>query len=68
VLVGLILATALNAAIPFRTFFRAAYFVPYVTASVAVIAATITGANFFTEPYLLTGAAARPGRRSRRCC
>ena len=35
--VGLILATALNAAIPFRTFFRASYFVPYVTASVAVI-------------------------------
>jgi multiple sugar transport system permease protein len=29
--------TALNAAIPFRTFFRAGYFVPYVTASVAVI-------------------------------
>ena len=37
VFVGLILATALNAAIPFRTFFRASYFVPYVTASVAVI-------------------------------
>jgi multiple sugar transport system permease protein len=37
VLVGLVLATALNAAIPFRTFFRASYFVPYVTASVAVI-------------------------------
>ena len=37
VFVGLILATALNAAIPFRTFWRASYFVPYVTASVAVI-------------------------------
>jgi multiple sugar transport system permease protein len=37
VAVGLGLATALNAAIPFRTFFRASYFVPYVTASVAVI-------------------------------
>jgi multiple sugar transport system permease protein len=37
VFVGLVLATALNAAIPFRTFFRASYFVPYVTASVAVI-------------------------------
>lgn len=37
VFVGLILATALNTAIPFRTFFRASYFVPYVTASVAVI-------------------------------
>jgi multiple sugar transport system permease protein len=37
VLVGLVLATALNAAIPFRTFFRGSYFIPYVTASVAVI-------------------------------
>jgi multiple sugar transport system permease protein len=37
VAVGLVLATALNAAIPFRAFFRAGYFVPYVTASVAVI-------------------------------
>ena len=37
VFVGLILATALNTAIPFRTFFRASYFEPYVTASVAVI-------------------------------
>jgi multiple sugar transport system permease protein len=37
VFVGLVLATALNAAIPFRTFFRASYFIPYVTASVAVI-------------------------------
>lgn len=31
------LAIALNAAIPFRAFFRTAYFVPYVTASVALI-------------------------------
>jgi multiple sugar transport system permease protein len=37
VAVGLILATALNAAIPFRALFRASYFVPYVTASVAVV-------------------------------
>jgi len=37
VFIGLLLATALNAAIPFRTFFRASYFVPFVTASVAVI-------------------------------
>jgi multiple sugar transport system permease protein len=37
VAVGLVLAAALNAAIPFRAFFRASYFVPYVTASVAVI-------------------------------
>jgi multiple sugar transport system permease protein len=32
------LAVALNRAIRFRTFFRAAYYVPYVTASVAVVA------------------------------
>jgi len=32
------LAVALNKAIHFRTFFRAAYYVPYVTASVAVVA------------------------------
>jgi multiple sugar transport system permease protein len=32
------LAIALNAAIPFRSFFRTAFFVPYVTASVATIA------------------------------
>jgi multiple sugar transport system permease protein len=31
------LATALNQAIPFRTFFRVSYYVPYVTASVAVV-------------------------------
>jgi multiple sugar transport system permease protein len=31
------LATALNAAIPFRSFFRVSYYVPYVTASVAVV-------------------------------
>ena len=34
---SLLLATALNAAIPFRTFFRTSYYVPYVTASVAVV-------------------------------
>lgn len=37
VVLSLLLATALNAAIPFRAFFRVAYYVPYVTASVAVI-------------------------------
>jgi multiple sugar transport system permease protein len=37
VLLSLVLATALNAAIPFRTFFRVSYYVPYVTASVAVV-------------------------------
>jgi len=32
-----VLASALNAKLPFRTFFRVAYYIPYVTASVAVI-------------------------------
>jgi multiple sugar transport system permease protein len=34
---SLLLASALNAAIPFRSFFRIAYYVPYVSASVAVV-------------------------------
>ncbi|HWM07476.1 MAG TPA: sugar ABC transporter permease [Actinophytocola sp.] len=34
---ALVLASALNAAIPFRTFFRVSFYVPYVTASVAVV-------------------------------
>ena len=38
VVLSLLLATALNAAIPFRTFFRVSYYIPYVTASVAVVA------------------------------
>ncbi|GAA2071379.1 carbohydrate ABC transporter permease [Actinomadura alba] len=37
VALSLLLATALNAAIRFRTFFRAGYYLPYVTASVAVV-------------------------------
>ncbi|HEY2042952.1 MAG TPA: sugar ABC transporter permease [Jatrophihabitans sp.] len=37
VVLSLGLATALNAAIPFRTFFRVSYYVPFVTASVAVV-------------------------------
>jgi multiple sugar transport system permease protein len=37
VVLSLLLATALNAAIPFRTFFRVSFYVPYVTASVAVL-------------------------------
>src|ERR1044072_741233 len=32
---SLVLATSLNAAIPFRTFFRVSFYVPYVTARVA---------------------------------
>jgi multiple sugar transport system permease protein len=38
VAIALGLAVALNAAIPFRGFLRAAYYIPYVTASVAVVA------------------------------
>jgi multiple sugar transport system permease protein len=37
-IVALVLATALNAAIPLRSLFRTGFFVPYVTASVAVVA------------------------------
>lgn len=38
VALSLVLAYALNAALPGRAFFRTAYYVPYVTASVAVVA------------------------------
>lgn len=38
VIIALVLATALNTGIRGRTFFRVAYYVPYVSASVAVIA------------------------------
>ena len=37
VVLSMVLAAALNSKLPFRTFFRAAYYIPYVTASVAVI-------------------------------
>jgi multiple sugar transport system permease protein len=38
VAIALGLAVALNAALPFRGFLRGAYYIPYVTASVAVVA------------------------------
>jgi multiple sugar transport system permease protein len=38
VIIAITLAMALNAAIPFRSFFRTAFYLPYVTASVATIA------------------------------
>lgn len=38
VILALVLASALNQALPFRTFFRAGYYLPYVAASVAMIA------------------------------
>lgn len=37
VVLSLVLAAALNKAVHFRTFLRVAYFVPYITASVAVV-------------------------------
>lgn len=37
VILGLVLASALNAALPLRTFFRSSYYLPYVTASVAMV-------------------------------
>lgn len=37
VALSMVLASALNGVIPFRSFFRAAYFVPYVTASIAMV-------------------------------
>ena len=37
VVVAMVLATALNAAIPARAFFRVSFYLPYVTASVAVV-------------------------------
>jgi multiple sugar transport system permease protein len=37
VVLSLVLATALNAALPFRGFLRGSFYVPYVTASVAVV-------------------------------
>ncbi len=36
-ILALLLATALNARLPFRGLFRTAYYIPYVTASVAVV-------------------------------
>ncbi|MDI5966139.1 carbohydrate ABC transporter permease [Streptantibioticus silvisoli] len=38
VVLALVLAAALNAKLPFRGFFRAAFYLPYVTASVALVA------------------------------
>lgn len=46
VALAIVLATALNANVPGRAFFRTSYYVPYVTASVAVIA--VWGYLFFS--------------------
>ena len=37
VVLSLVLAAALNAKLPFRVFFRTSFYIPYVTASIAVI-------------------------------
>lgn len=37
VVASLVLATALNRKLPLRSFFRTAYYIPYITASVAVV-------------------------------
>jgi multiple sugar transport system permease protein len=58
---SLVLATALNRAIRGRTFLRVAYFVPYVTASVAVVAVWLflfSGDGMVN--HVLGGAAPRP--------
>jgi multiple sugar transport system permease protein len=47
VALALVLAAALNAKLPGQTFFRTSYYLPYVTASVAVVA--VWGYLFFTE-------------------
>lgn len=38
VVLSLVLASAINAKLPFRSFFRSAFYLPYVTASVALVA------------------------------
>ena len=66
------LATALNAAIPFRTFFRLSYYLPYVTASVAVVAVWLflfnSDRNGQPDPRFARAASVVAGRtRTWRC-
>ena len=60
VVLSLVLATALNAAVPVRAFFRVAYYVPYVTASVAVVAVWL---YLFSTDGLVNQRARRPRAR-----
>jgi multiple sugar transport system permease protein len=50
VVLSLVLASALNAKLPLRSFFRAAYYLPYITASVALVA--VWGYLFGTDGLL----------------
>lgn len=50
VVLALVLASALNSRLPMRSFFRAAYYLPYVTASVALVA--VWGYIFGTDGLL----------------
>lgn len=50
VVLSLVLASALNSRLPMRSFFRAAYYLPYVTASVALVA--VWGYLFGTDGLL----------------
>ncbi|MET7765901.1 sugar ABC transporter permease [Streptomyces sp. NPDC005393] len=51
---SLVLASALNAKLPFRSFFRAAYYLPYVTASVTLVVVwqSLFGANGLVNDLL----------------
>ncbi len=72
VVLALVLATALNGALPIRAFFRTAYYIPYVTASVAVISIWLwlfSGTGIInkvlgnlapTPPWLVNGSWAMP--------
>ncbi|MGH9246437.1 MAG: carbohydrate ABC transporter permease [Acidimicrobiales bacterium] len=72
VVLAITLATALNAAIPFRAFFRTAYYLPYITASVATIGLwlwlfsgdglvnRVLGPLAPDPPWLINGALAMP--------
>jgi multiple sugar transport system permease protein len=61
VVLSLVLASALNSRVPLRSFFRAAYYLPYITASVALVA--VWGYLFGTDGllnHLLGGLAPDP--------
>ncbi len=61
VALALVLAAALNANLPGQTFFRTSYYLPYVTASVAVVA--VWGYLFFSDGlvnFVLGDLAPRP--------